>query len=603
MDAIKTTGVEIVYSTLLRKRESTDADPDVPDDEINDPATEEIFTSWAIFILIALLIGSLWTSYYLQQKRIRTVHETVISIFSGMLVGLIIRISPGHFIQEHVSFSYSYFFNLLLPPIILNSGYELHQANFFRNFATILSFAIIGTFLAAIILGVILFVWTSLGLEGVNISLLDAISVGAALSATDPVTILSIFNAYKVDPKLYTIIFGESLLNDAICIVMFETAQKFSGEAFKISSLFKGIGMFLMTFTISLLIGTIVGFTTALVLKHSHVRRFPQIESCLVLLFAYASYFFSNGCHMSGIVSLLFCGITLKHYAHYNMSRRTQIAIKYIFQLLAQLSENFIFIYLGLSLFTEVELIFKPVLIIVTAVAVCASRWVAVFPISKAINMVYRRRVQYNHPVTDEIPSNYQMMLFWAGLRGAVGVALAAGLTGEHANSLKATVLVVVVLTVIVFGGTTARMLEILGIRTGVVEESQSDDEFDIEANFRERERTRKRTTGVYTGGSSDDVRSRRSSYHDDDDDNNTEGYSDGESDTSDLPPMSAQRQSVAMNSLKRSETSSSSLSGILSRSVDEHARWFKEFDDQVLKPVLLDSAPTEQPPQGPSRQ
>jgi len=70
---------------------------------------------------------------------------------------------------------------------------------------------------------------------------------------------------------------------------------------------------------------------------------------------------------------------------------------------------------------------------------------------------------------------------FWAGLRGAVGVALAAGLTGESGYALRATVLVVVVLTVIIFGGTTARMLEILGIRTGVVEEIDSDDEFDIE--------------------------------------------------------------------------------------------------------------------------
>lgn len=512
-----------------------------------------------------------------------------------MLVGLIIRISPGHFIQEHVTFNYSYFFNLLLPPIILNSGYELHQANFFRNITTILSFAFLGTFLAAIILGVILYVWTSLGLEGVNISLLDAISVGAALSATDPVTILSIFNAYKVDPKLYTIIFGESLLNDAICIVMFETAQKFSGEAFKISSLFKGTGMFLMTFTISLLIGTIVGIMTALLLKHSHVRRFPQIESCIVLLFAYASYFFSNGCHMSGIVSLLFCGITLKHYAYYNMSRRTQIAVKYIFQLLAQLSENFIFIYLGLSLFTEVELIFKPMLIIITAIAVCASRWVAVFPLSKFINFVHRRRGQaYVSPTQDEIPANYQMMLFWAGLRGAVGVALAAGLTGEHANSLKATILVVVVLTVIVFGGTTARMLEILGIRTGVVEESQSDDEFDIEASLdkrRGREGSTKSAAGYLSSEDSNSVtRIRRSSlYHDDED-----GYSDAESDVSDLPPMPSRRHSVALNHLNVSESSSTSLSGIFSRSADDHARWFRDFDDQVLKPVLLDSTPGE---------
>src|SRR3954451_19574460 len=77
----------------------------------------------------------------------------------------------------------------------------------------------------------------------------------------------------------------------------------------------------------------------------------------------------------SGIVSLLFCGIALKHYAYFNMSRRTQLTTKYLFQVLAQLSENFIFIYLGLSLFTDEKLQFRPLLIIVTVLAVCAARW------------------------------------------------------------------------------------------------------------------------------------------------------------------------------------------------------------------------------------
>lgn len=183
-------------------------------------------------------------------------------------------------------------------------------------------------------------------------------------------------------------------------------------------------------------------------------------------------------------MSLLFCGITLKHYAYYNMSRRTQLSTKYLFSVLAQLSENFIFIYLGITLFTEPSLQFKPLFIIVTVFGICVARWAAVFPLSKLINWFirYRARRRGRMDGPDELPYNYQAMLFWAGLRGAVGVALAAGLTGENAYALKATVLVVVVLTVIIFGGTTARMLEILGIRTGVVEEIDSDDEFDIEA-------------------------------------------------------------------------------------------------------------------------
>lgn len=167
------------------------------------------------------------------------------------------------------------------------------------------------------------------------------------------------------------------------------------------------------------------------------------------------------------------------------MSRRTQLTTKYVFQVLAQLSENFIFIYLGITLFTESKLVFKPLFILVTVFGICVARWCAVFPLSKLINWVIRVRARRagSGEVPDELPHSYQVMLFWAGLRGAVGVALAAGLKGkpENVNALQATVLVVVVLTVVIFGGTTARMLEIMGIRTGVVEEVDSDDEFDIE--------------------------------------------------------------------------------------------------------------------------
>lgn len=161
----------------------------------------------------------------------------------------------------------------------------------FRNIGSILTFAIPGTFISALVVGIIVYIWTSIGLDSVKLEFVDALAVGATLSATDPVTILSIFNAYKVDPKLYTIIFGESLLNDAISIVMFETCQKFHGQPVKFSSFFEGIGLFLMTFTISTIIGIAIGILVALILKHSHVRRYPQIETCLVLLFAYQSYF------------------------------------------------------------------------------------------------------------------------------------------------------------------------------------------------------------------------------------------------------------------------------------------------------------------------
>lgn len=465
----------------LIKRQASDADPEEPE-----AGQKEIFASWALFILIMLLIIALFTSYMLQMRKIQAVHETVLSIFAGMVVGLILRLTAAQSVLGAVSFDYQFFFNLLLPPIILNSGYELHQGNFFRNIGTILTFAFAGTFISAMVLGVILYLWTRIPLEGLDISFVEAMSVGATLSATDPVTILAIFNTYKVDPQLYTVIFGESILNDAIAIVLFETAQKYREGAaaghLTILSLFESIGIFLLVFFGSLVIGLVVGIGTSLFLKYTLVRRFPKIESCLVLLIAYATYFFSNAVHMSGIVSLLFCGICMKHYAYHNMSRRTQLTTKFIFQVMAQLSENFIFIYLGLSLFTEAGLEYKPLFILVTVVGICVARYCAVFPLSLAINTVIRYRARKRgRDVADVLPKSHQAMLFWAGLRGAVGVALAAGLTGPNGFALRATVLVVVVLTVIIFGGTTARMLEILNIRTGVVDEIDSDDEFDIE--------------------------------------------------------------------------------------------------------------------------
>jgi hypothetical protein len=48
-----------------------------------DTSQREIFISWALFIMIVLLIIALFTSYILQQKKVEAVHETVISIFGG----------------------------------------------------------------------------------------------------------------------------------------------------------------------------------------------------------------------------------------------------------------------------------------------------------------------------------------------------------------------------------------------------------------------------------------------------------------------------------------------------------------------------------------
>lgn len=135
---------------------------------------------------------------------------------------------------------------------------------------------------------------------------------------------------------------------------------------------------------------------------------------------------------------------------------------------------------------------YQPLLIVFTLGAVVVSRYCSVFSIAWALNALSEWRAakrQACHPglphQSYQLPHKYQLMLFWAGLRGAVGFALSEGIVGENAQALQTTVLVVVVLTVIVFGGTTAQMLDVLEIQTGVEDEEaeSSDDELDYEAH------------------------------------------------------------------------------------------------------------------------
>ena len=48
----------------------------------------------------------------------------------------------------------------------------------------------------------------------------ESFAFGSMISAVDPVATLAIFNALDVDPILYMLVFGESILNDAVAIVL-----------------------------------------------------------------------------------------------------------------------------------------------------------------------------------------------------------------------------------------------------------------------------------------------------------------------------------------------------------------------------------------------
>ena len=109
----------------LIARQGSDSDEETPE-----AGQKEISSSWALLILIVLLIAAFFLSYVLHSRKIQAVHETVISIFAGMVIGLILRLVGVESVLASVTFDYQFFFNLLLPPIILAAGYELHQVGY-----------------------------------------------------------------------------------------------------------------------------------------------------------------------------------------------------------------------------------------------------------------------------------------------------------------------------------------------------------------------------------------------------------------------------------------------------------------------------------------
>ncbi|KAL7983772.1 hypothetical protein Chor_000648, partial [Crotalus horridus] len=191
------------------------------------------------------------------------------------------EISPGkiHNVEQNdilrkVTFDPEVFFNILLPPIIFHAGYSLKKRHFFRNLGSILTYAFLGTAVSCFIIGNLMYGVVKLmklvGQLSDKFYYTDCLLFGAIISATDPVTVLAIFNELHADVDLYALLFGESVLNDAVAIVLSSSivAYQPTGEnahAFDAAAFFKSVGVFLGIFSGSFMMGVATGVVTALI--------------------------------------------------------------------------------------------------------------------------------------------------------------------------------------------------------------------------------------------------------------------------------------------------------------------------------------------------
>ncbi|XP_074657555.1 sodium/hydrogen exchanger 9-like isoform X2 [Tubulanus polymorphus] len=487
--------------------------------------TEHQLDALNLLMFIGLLILTVLTIWLFKHVRFRFVHETGLSIIYGLVVGAIIRYGgigsatthetvelppnssflgalppdnlrlrvviidettnttrPTYYaydykgkikditsiknveLDEKATFDPELFFNVLLPPIIFYAGYSMKRRHFFRNFGAIITFAFLGTAMSCFIVGAICFGITRL-MPGLGLKFTDCLFFGALISATDPVTVLAIFHDLGVDVTLYALIFGESVLNDAVAIVLSQSIEKYAGMntgGFDVEAFFKSIGSFCGIFFGSYAIGTVMGCVTSLMTKYTHVRDYPLLETALFFLMSYSTFQCAEAADMTGIVAVLFCGITQAHYTYNNLSVESKGRTKQLFELLNFCAENFVFLYIGVSTFTFQKHVWDAGFIFTAFLAIIIARAMMIYPLSFFLNLGR----------TNKIKMNFQHMMVFAGLRGAIAFALAIRNTASDQRRLMfSTTLVIVIATVVMCGGVVTSMLQWLKIRVGVEEE------------------------------------------------------------------------------------------------------------------------------------
>jgi len=206
--------------------------------------------------------------HILIKIKLHYLPESIAVILFGAIIGFFFKFVSYWNLAEwshEETFSPTVFFLVLLPPIIFESGYSLHKGNFFENIGTICVFAIFGTAISAFVMGGGIYLIGRINLT-YALSAKESFAFGSLVSAVDPVATLAIFNALDVDPVLYMLVFGESILNDAVAIVLTNTIMELSDTSHSVIWVIGYVvGRFFLMFFASAFIGCIFGLLSALV--------------------------------------------------------------------------------------------------------------------------------------------------------------------------------------------------------------------------------------------------------------------------------------------------------------------------------------------------
>jgi len=361
-------------------------------------------------------------------------------------VGLAVSALPIH---ESLQLSPELAVTVLLPGLVFEAAYRLDGGELRRTFGGVALLAVPGVIVTAVVVAIVLHVATGLPTN-------EAFVVGAIVSATDPVAVVSTMRHLSAPRRLVTLVDAESLFNDGTAALVFVIAIAMLGS--DPPTLADDALRFTVGLVGSVAIGAASGYLISRMLRASDDHL---IELTLTLLAAYGTYLVADLLHESGIIASVVAGIVVGNYGRREgVSPRAQDAIDVVWEFLAFVLSGAAFLLIGFAIPLQ-ALTAAVVPIAWGVVAVLLGRAIVVYGLLGGAARL-ERRMGYS----PTLPLAWLHVLNWTGLRGAVATALALSIPEgtPDRETLQGIVFGIVLFTLIVQGTTAERVLRWAGV-------------------------------------------------------------------------------------------------------------------------------------------
>ena len=373
---------------------------------------------------------------------------TVFLVILGMFLGSLARQDIGLNFLLDFQLTPDLVLYLFLPVLIFESAINLDARSLMKDIAPILVLAIPALVISTTIVG--LGLWF---IEDFNI--IYALIFGALISATDPVAVISLFKELGAPHRLTVLVEGESLLNDATAIVLFNILLGISiwGQ-FGVFDFYVAVAEFLKVFFGGLGVGIIIGIVTSELLNRIHANISGYLIMSIVV--AYSSFAISEHImHLSGVMEVVSSAITLGLLGANRIPQREKETVDETWDILALVCNSLLFLLVGLSV--DVSLLFSHLdTIFVAIVLVLVARAAGIYTLVPSAVSIFK---------LPNISMREKHIMWWGGLKGGLAIAIVLSIptTMPGRETLIYVTLGVVIFSLLVNASTVRPLMRKLG--------------------------------------------------------------------------------------------------------------------------------------------